>query len=70
MVGSSLDLNVTVNVWNEGKDSYGTVISFHYPAGLSYRQVLGIQGTFMVTFDVSYKATLGDKLLLTANASR
>ncbi|KAB1263492.1 Integrin alpha-D [Camelus dromedarius] len=69
VVGSSLDLNVTVNVWNEGKDSYGTVISFHYPAGLSYRQVLGIQGTFMVTFDVSYKATLGDKLLLTANAS-
>lgn len=29
-----------------------------------------LQGTFIVTFDVSYKATLGDKLLLRANASR
>lgn len=28
------------------------------------------QGTFIVTFDVSYKANLGDKLLLRANASR
>ncbi|MBV96999.1 Integrin alpha-D, partial [Eschrichtius robustus] len=107
VVGSSLELNVTVTVWNEGEDSYGTVISFYYPAGLSYRRVLRIQqphqrplhlaceavptgneglrssscsinhpifqegtkGTFIVTFDVSYKATLGDKLLLRANAS-
>ncbi|XP_034525439.1 integrin alpha-D [Ailuropoda melanoleuca] len=29
----------------------------------------GSQGTFIVTFDVSYKATLGNKLLLRANAS-
>lgn len=28
------------------------------------------QGTFIVTFDASYMATLGDKLLLRANASR
>uniref|UniRef100_A0A8C0I310 Integrin subunit alpha D n=1 Tax=Balaenoptera musculus TaxID=9771 RepID=A0A8C0I310_BALMU len=108
VVGSSLELNVTVTVWNEGEDSYGTVISFYYPAGLSYRRVLrmqkqphqrplrlaceavptgneglrssscsinhpifqeGTKGTFIVTFDVSYKATLGDKLLLRANAS-
>lgn len=28
------------------------------------------QTTFMITFDVSYKAFLGDRLLLRANASR
>ncbi|XP_045849455.1 integrin alpha-D-like isoform X3 [Meles meles] len=107
VVGSSLELNVTVTLWNEGEDSYGTVVHFYYPAGLSYRRVLGTQqphqrplrlacegvptgneglkssscsinhpifqegtkGTFVVTFDVSYKATLGNKLLLKANAS-
>ncbi|XP_004691726.1 PREDICTED: integrin alpha-D [Condylura cristata] len=114
VVGSSLELNVTVTVWNEGEDSYGTVISFDYPAGLSYRRVLEIQvnssatpqphqrplrlaceavpignedrrssscninhpifrgaikATFIVTFDVFYKAKLGNKLLLRANAS-
>ncbi|XP_008591420.1 PREDICTED: integrin alpha-D [Galeopterus variegatus] len=108
IVGSSLELNVTVTVWNEGEDSYGTVINFYYPAGLSYRWVSGTQkqphqrplhlaceavptedeglrgsscsinhpifreGTksiFIVTFDVSYKATLGERLLIRANAS-
>uniref|UniRef100_A0A8D0XTX0 VWFA domain-containing protein n=1 Tax=Sus scrofa TaxID=9823 RepID=A0A8D0XTX0_PIG len=107
VVGSTLELNMTVTVWNEGEDSYQTVISFYYPAGLSYRRVIGIQqppqrplrlaceavtsenkslrssscsinhpifqggikGTFIVTFDVSYKATLGDRLLLRANVS-
>ncbi|XP_045642040.1 integrin alpha-D [Ursus americanus] len=107
VVGISLELNVTVTLWNEGEDSYGTVIHFYYPAGLSYRRALGTQqphqrplrlacegaltgnedlkssscsinhpifqegtkGTFTVTFDVSYKATLGNKLLLRANAS-
>ncbi|XP_049494667.1 integrin alpha-D-like isoform X1 [Panthera uncia] len=107
VVGSSLELNVTVTLWNEGEDSYGTVINFYYPAGLSYRRVLGTQqphqrplrleceaaptgneslrssncsinhpifhegtkGTFLITFDVSYKATLGDKLFLRANVS-
>ncbi|KAK2490959.1 hypothetical protein MC885_011720 [Smutsia gigantea] len=95
VVGSSLELNVTVTVWNEGEDSYGTMINFYYPAGLSYQRVLGTQAvptgneglkrsscsvnhpifregaksTFIVIFDVSYKATLGDKLLLRANAS-
>ncbi|XP_045426246.1 integrin alpha-D isoform X2 [Pipistrellus kuhlii] len=107
VVGSSPELNLTVAVWNEGEDSYRTVITFYYPAGLSYRRVLGIQqphqrplhlaceaeptgseslrssscsinhpifrggskGTFIVTFDVFYKATLGDKLLLRANVS-
>uniref|UniRef100_A0A8C9KTG9 VWFA domain-containing protein n=1 Tax=Panthera tigris altaica TaxID=74533 RepID=A0A8C9KTG9_PANTA len=43
VVGSSLELNVTVTLWNEGEDSYGTVINFYYPAGLSYRRVLGTQ---------------------------
>uniref|UniRef100_A0A8C0L476 Integrin alpha-D-like n=1 Tax=Canis lupus dingo TaxID=286419 RepID=A0A8C0L476_CANLU len=104
VVGSSLELNVTVTLWNEGEDSYRTVIHFYYPAGLSYRRVLGTQqphqrplrlaceavptgneglrssscsinhpifheGTKVITFDVSYKATLGNKLLLRANAS-
>uniref|UniRef100_A0ABI7YN09 VWFA domain-containing protein n=1 Tax=Felis catus TaxID=9685 RepID=A0ABI7YN09_FELCA len=107
VVGSSLELNVTVTLWNEGEDSYRTVINFYYPAGLSYRRVLGTQqphqrplrleceaaptgneslrssncsinhpifhegtkGTFLITFDVSYKATLGDKLFLRANVS-
>ncbi|XP_074178711.1 integrin alpha-D isoform X3 [Rhinolophus sinicus] len=69
VVGGSLELNLTVVVWNEGEDSYGTMINFYYPAGLSYRRVSGTRGTFTVTFDVSYKATLGDKLILKANAS-
>lgn len=43
VVGSTLELNMTVTVWNEGEDSYQTVISFYYPAGLSYRRVIGIQ---------------------------
>ena len=42
VVGSCLELNVTVTVWSEGEDSCGTVISFYYPAGLSYRRVLRI----------------------------
>ncbi|XP_006872049.1 PREDICTED: integrin alpha-D [Chrysochloris asiatica] len=108
VVGSSLELNVTVTVKNEGEDSYGTMINFYYPPGLSYRRVLGLQkhphqhplslaceaappgseelrssscsinhpifregieGIFILTFEVSPKATLGDKLLLLANAS-
>ncbi|XP_037363963.1 integrin alpha-D-like [Talpa occidentalis] len=106
VVGSSLELNVTVTVCNEGEDSYGTVINFNYPPGLSYRRVIriqepherplrlactvltenedlrrtschinhpifrgGMKATFIVTFDVSYKANLGDKLHLRASAS-
>ncbi|XP_031514142.1 integrin alpha-D isoform X1 [Papio anubis] len=107
-VGSSLELNVIVTVWNAGEDSYGTVVNLYYPAGLSHRRVLGAQkqphqralrlacetvptedeglrssrcsvnhpifhegsnGTFIVTFDVSYKATLGDRMLMRASAS-
>ncbi|XP_023416674.2 integrin alpha-D [Cavia porcellus] len=108
MVGSTMELHVTVTVWNEGEDSYGTVVNFYYPAGLSYRRVSGIQkqphqgslhvaceaespeneglkssscsinhpifwegtrSTFTVTFDVSYVTTLGNRLLVRANAS-
>ncbi|XP_028625175.1 integrin alpha-D [Grammomys surdaster] len=108
VVGCSPELTVTVTVWNAGEDSYGTLIKFHYPAGLSYRRVTGAQqphqyplrlaceaeppmgqeslrssscsinhpifregakATFMITFDVSYKAFLGDRLLLRASAS-
>ncbi|XP_021022679.1 integrin alpha-D [Mus caroli] len=107
VVGSSPELTVTVTVWNEGEDSYGTLIKFYYPAGLSYRRVTraqqphpyplrlaceveptgqeslrssscsinhpifreGAKATFMITFDVSYKAFLGDRLLLRASAS-
>ncbi|KAM8777359.1 integrin alpha-D isoform 2-T2 [Rhynchonycteris naso] len=107
LVGSSLELNVTVTVWNEGEDSYGTVVNFYHPEGLSYRRVSatqqphrrplhlaceavppgkedlrssscslnhpifqeGSKSTFLVTFDVSYKANLGDRLLLWADVS-
>ncbi|XP_047569508.1 integrin alpha-X isoform X2 [Lutra lutra] len=107
LVGSTLELNMRVMVWNDGEDSYGTTVTFFYPPGLSYRRVAGskqlqphsprltcdgtpAQGqgtqstrcsinhlilhegariTFLVTFDVSPKAMLGDRLLLTANVS-
>nr|XP_055221954.1 integrin alpha-X isoform X1 [Gorilla gorilla gorilla]XP_055221955.1 integrin alpha-X isoform X1 [Gorilla gorilla gorilla] len=108
LVGSNLELNAEVMVWNDGEDSYGTTITFSHPTGLSYRYVaegqkqgqlrslhltcdsapVGSQGTwstscrinhlifrggaqitFLATFDVSPKAVLGDRLLLTANVS-
>ncbi|XP_063467976.1 integrin alpha-X isoform X2 [Symphalangus syndactylus] len=108
LVGSNLELNTEVMVWNDGEDSYGTTITFSHPAGLSYRYVAegqkqrqlrslrltcdsapagsqgtwstscrinhlifrgGAQITFVATFDVSPKAVLGDRLLLTANVS-
>ncbi|XP_051003147.1 integrin alpha-D-like [Acomys russatus] len=107
-VGRDSELTVTVTVWNDGEDSYGTLIKFYYPAGLSYRRATGTQkqphqrplrlaceaeptdkeslrstscsinhpvfregakSTFMVTFDVSSKVFLGDRLLLRASAS-
>ncbi|XP_028697010.2 integrin alpha-X isoform X3 [Macaca mulatta] len=108
LVGSNLELNAEVMVWNDGEDSYRTTITFSHPAGLSYRHVAegqkqgqlrslrltcdsapagsqgtwttscrinhlifrgGAQITFLATFDVSPKAVLGDRLLLTANVS-
>ncbi|XP_035974885.1 integrin alpha-X isoform X2 [Halichoerus grypus] len=108
LVGSTLEMNMKVMVWNDGEDSYGTIVTFFYPPGLSYRRVTasksqlqphsphltcdgtpaqgqgiqstrcsinhfilpeGAQVTFLVTFDVSPKAMLGDRLLLTANVS-
>ncbi|XP_017370940.1 integrin alpha-X [Cebus imitator] len=108
LVGSNLELNAEVMVWNDGEDSYGTTITFSHPAGLSYRHVAqgqkqgqlrslrltcdsapagsqdtwstscrinhlifreGAQITFLVTFDISPKAVLGDRLLLVANVS-
>ncbi|XP_048189032.1 integrin alpha-D-like [Perognathus longimembris pacificus] len=107
MVGSCPELNLTVTVWNEGEDSYGTVVTFYYPAGLAYRWASGTQGphqhplrlaceaepiqkeglrssrcninhpifregtkaTFVITFDVSHEANLGDRLLIRASAS-
>lgn len=53
VVGISLELNVTVTLWNEGEDSYGTVIHFYYPAGLSYRRALGTQVTAPLFSNVS-----------------
>lgn len=38
-MGSNLELNAEVMVWNDGEDSYGTTITFSHPAGLSYRHV-------------------------------
>ncbi|XP_077616431.1 integrin alpha-X [Crocuta crocuta] len=108
VVGSTLELNMKVTVWNDGEDSYGTSVTFFYPPGLSYRRVArsqnqlqaqsprltcegipaqgqstqstrcsinhlifreGAKMTFTVTFDVSPKAVLGDRLLLKANVS-
>ncbi|XP_004479487.2 LOW QUALITY PROTEIN: integrin alpha-X [Dasypus novemcinctus] len=43
VVGSNLELNTKVTVWNDGEDSYGTTVSFSYPAGLSYRRVAAVQ---------------------------
>ncbi|XP_043835204.1 integrin alpha-D-like [Dromiciops gliroides] len=43
VVGSSLEMNVAVRVQNEGEDSYRTVVTFSYPAGLSYRRISQIQ---------------------------
>ncbi|KAM6155884.1 integrin alpha-X-like [Rhynchocyon petersi] len=39
VVGSNLELDVQVTVRNDGEDSYGTTITFSYPAGLSFRRV-------------------------------
>uniref|UniRef100_A0A7N4PIA9 Integrin subunit alpha D n=1 Tax=Sarcophilus harrisii TaxID=9305 RepID=A0A7N4PIA9_SARHA len=39
VVGSNLELNVTVTVTNQGEDSYRTMVTFLYPPGLSYRKV-------------------------------
>uniref|UniRef100_A0A673UWB4 Integrin subunit alpha D n=3 Tax=Suricata suricatta TaxID=37032 RepID=A0A673UWB4_SURSU len=39
VVGSTLELNMKVTVWNDGEDSYGTTVTFFYPPGLSYRRV-------------------------------
>ncbi|XP_007186521.2 integrin alpha-X isoform X1 [Balaenoptera acutorostrata] len=43
IVGSNLELNLEVRVWNDGEDSYGTTITFFYSPGLSYRRVAGGQ---------------------------
>ncbi|XP_060029094.1 integrin alpha-X [Erinaceus europaeus] len=43
LVGSDLELAMQVAVWNNGEDSYGTSVTFSYPAGLSYRRVTGGQ---------------------------
>ncbi|XP_036614805.1 integrin alpha-D-like [Trichosurus vulpecula] len=45
MVGSDLELNVTVTVTNQGEDSYRTMITFLYPPGLSYRRVSATQNS-------------------------
>ncbi|XP_038619311.1 integrin alpha-D-like [Tachyglossus aculeatus] len=43
VVGTSPDLNITVTVRNEGEDSYGTLVTFSYPPGLSHRRVSVLQ---------------------------
>ncbi|XP_029414902.1 integrin alpha-X isoform X2 [Nannospalax galili] len=116
IVGNDLELHVDVTVSNDGEDSYGTMVTFFYPEGLSFRKVAkgkvfplrmkesqtqqrslhltcdsapgrsqgtwgtscsishvifrgGTQMTFLITFDVSPKAALGDHILLIANVS-
>lgn len=48
MVGSNLELNMGVKVWNAGEDSYGTTVTFSYPPGLSYRRVAVSQVLFLL----------------------
>ncbi|XP_068953070.1 integrin alpha-D-like, partial [Petaurus breviceps papuanus] len=43
VVGSDLELNVTVTVTNQGEDSYRTMVTFLYSPGLFYRRVSAIQ---------------------------
>lgn len=52
MVGSNLELNMEVTVWNDGEDSYGTTVTFFYPPGLSYRRVAGSQVLFSLGKEV------------------
>ncbi|GAB1292757.1 Integrin alpha-X [Apodemus speciosus] len=39
LVGSNLELDVDVEVSNDGEDSYGTTVTLFYPVGLSFRRV-------------------------------
>ncbi|XP_068941320.1 integrin alpha-M-like isoform X2 [Petaurus breviceps papuanus] len=43
VVGSFQELNVTVTVRNQGEDSYGTLMTFLYPPGLSFKGVSEIR---------------------------
>lgn len=54
VVGSNLELNMEVKVWNDGEDSYGTTVTFSYPTGLSYRRVAGSQVLFPLGKEVAY----------------
>lgn len=66
MVGSNLELNMRVKVWNDGEDSYGTTVTFSYPPGLSYRRATVSQ----VLFLLGKQPTAGDqqRLLFKAQA--
>ncbi|KAM9583412.1 integrin alpha-X-like isoform 3-T3 [Trichechus inunguis] len=57
VVGSNLELNVKVTVWNDGEDSYGTKITFFYPAGLSYRRVTEVQSQLHLSLRLTCDST-------------
>uniref|UniRef100_A0A8C3FS34 VWFA domain-containing protein n=1 Tax=Chrysemys picta bellii TaxID=8478 RepID=A0A8C3FS34_CHRPI len=45
VVGVTPELNTTVSIQNRGENSYSTTVQFFYPAALSYRRVLLLQGS-------------------------
>ncbi|XP_075034839.1 integrin alpha-M-like [Mixophyes fleayi] len=49
VVGTSLDVNLTVSVTNQGDDSYNTRVLIPFPSGLSYRRVSLVESNKRVT---------------------
>ncbi|XP_077170634.1 integrin alpha-D-like [Paroedura picta] len=43
VVGQNPELNATVFFRNDGEDSYGSILTFGYPSGLSYRRLTILQ---------------------------
>ncbi|XP_075034844.1 integrin alpha-M-like isoform X5 [Mixophyes fleayi] len=53
VVGTSLDVNLTVSVTNQGDDSYNTRVLIPFPSGLSYRRVSLVENNKRVTVSCS-----------------
>nr|XP_020662979.1 integrin alpha-X-like [Pogona vitticeps] len=43
VVGLTSEVNIIASIQNHGEDSYGTILRFFYPGGLSYRKVTLLQ---------------------------
>ncbi|XP_063791532.1 integrin alpha-M-like [Pseudophryne corroboree] len=53
VVGTSLDVNLTVSVKNQGEDSYNTRVLIPFPLGLSYRRVTLVESNKRGTISCS-----------------